>query len=377
MRILQVCPYFHPHLGGVESHVMDISRKLIEKGHEVRVLTSMYTSLPETEEVRGVPVTRLKPIASVFQTPITPGIQRVLAGAKVDIVHGHSPPPLDSFYVARSRKEASWRYVVTYHCDLSVPHPLGPAAVWLYERTLGSYAIRNADKLVVTTNTYAATSRAVWRAEPAVVPNAVDHHHFRPGLEGAAIRKRHGVPAEEKVVLFVGRLVGHKGIDYLLRAAPHVDARILVVGAGEKRKEYVERARRLGGRVTFAGRVSYADLPAYYAAADLFTLPSVGRLEAFGIAALEAMACGRAVVLADIPGMREIITDGVEGLLSEPMNDEDLAEKINTLLADDEARAAMGLRGRRKVEERFTADSVASQLEAVYEDVLQSATVME
>ncbi len=353
---------------------MDISKALMDRGHDVRVVTSRYTRLPASEDVRGVHVTRVKPVTSLFQTPITPRLRRVLEWVRADIVHAHSPPPLDAYYVARSRRGAPWKYVITYHCDLSIPNVLGPAVVWLYERSLGAYAIRNADRVVVTTNTYAATSRAVWDASPAVVPNAVDHRRFRPGLDGAPIRARHRIPADERLVLFVGRLVGHKGIDYLLQAAPHVDGRVLIVGAGERREEFMEAAKRYGGRVTFAGRVRYADLPAYHAAADLFTLPSVGRLEAFGIAALEAMACARPVVLADIPGMREIITDGVEGVLCDPMNPEDLAEKLNALLADPARREAMGRRGREKVEAQFTVEAVATQLEAVYEGVLQSTT---
>jgi glycosyltransferase involved in cell wall biosynthesis len=107
-----------------------------------------------------------------------------------------------------------------------------------------------------------------------------------------------------------------------------------------------------------------------YAACDVFVLPSVSRLEAFGIVALEAMATGKAVVVADIPGVREVIEDGREGLLADPVNPQDLAQKIQRLLADPTLRAEMGRRGREKVLAMFTTEIVTEQVLKVYEDVL-------
>ena len=107
-----------------------------------------------------------------------------------------------------------------------------------------------------------------------------------------------------------------------------------------------------------------------YAACDLFVLPSVSRLEAFGIVALEAMATGKPVVVADIPGVREVIEDGREGLLTDPVNPQDLAEKIRRLVEDPGLRREMGRRGREKVLASFTTEAVADQVLKVYADVL-------
>src|SRR5947207_13469151 len=90
-------------------------------------------------------------------------------------------------------------------------------------------------------------------------------------------------------------------------------------------------------RVQFLGRVSDEQLPEVYAACDVFVLPSVSRLEAFGIVALEAMATGKPVIVADIPGVREIIEDDQDGLLDDPVNPRDLADKLRRLLGDSDA----------------------------------------
>ncbi|MFQ5910658.1 MAG: glycosyltransferase, partial [Thermoplasmata archaeon] len=96
----------------------------------------------------------------------------------------------------------------------------------------------------------------------------------------------------------------------------------------------------------------------------------VTRLEAFGIAALEAMSSGKPVVVSDIPGVREVITEGEEGLLCEPMNPEDLAGKISLLLEDDAKRQRMGSKGREKVEKYFNIERVARKVAEVYESLL-------
>ncbi len=148
-----------------------------------------------------------------------------------------------------------------------------------------------------------------------------------------------------------------------------------MVGGGDSAARLKGLASSLGleEKVDFAGRVAESEKPEYFAACDVLVLPSVSRLEAFGIAALEAMACGKPVVVSDVPGVREVITDGVEGLLAEPMSPEDIARKIDRLLENSQERERMGLAGRHKVEKSFTVEKVVDGLEDLYLQV-QSTT---
>jgi N-acetyllactosaminide 3-alpha-galactosyltransferase len=371
MKVLQIAPYFHPHIGGVESHVLDLSRELLELGLQVEIVTSMYERMKDRERVRGLEVVRLKPAALWWKTPVTFKLKSYVSSSDADIVHAHSPPPLDSYFAARACKASGKPFIITYHCDLEIPGVLGPLIVWIYEKTFGSYTVSSADKIIVTTGTYAATSRSVWKYLPAVIPNAVDSKMFNPSVDGTGIRERHDIASDERVVLFVGRLVSHKGIEHLLDAAKIVpDAKFVIVGGGEFAEELRTRhSAESGGNVIFAGRVPYADLPKYYAACDVCVLPSVSRLEAFGIAALEGMSSGKPVVVSDIPGVREVITDGEEGLLCEPLNPEDLARKVTLLLENDERRHSMGARGREKIEKYFNIERVAKSVAEVYESL--------
>ena len=141
----------------------------------------------------------------------------------------------------------------------------------------------------------------------------------------------HGVSLEatdrRPTVLFVGRLEKRKGLRFLLRAWPHVlervpEARLVVVGRGRPLEGYRRFARRQGwsdADVVFAGYVSAEDLPRYYQSCDVFCAPNTGQ-ESFGIVLLEAMAAGAPIVTSDIPGYRDVVTNGEEGLLVERQN---------------------------------------------------------
>jgi len=373
MRIVQVCPWFEPYVGGVETHVATLSSELVRRGHDVTVLTSRADrGLLEREDLHGVHVRRVKARAVWLRTPIAPATKAVLSSIDADVVHAHSPPPLTSYYAAKASSRRRVPFVITYHCDIGVPSVFGPLIESVYRHTLEYSTIRRANRIIVTTATYAATSRAVWRYNPAVIPNAVDLQRYRPENDGSAIRARHGIDQGESVVLFVGRMVEQKGIENLIEAAKSVAyAKFLLVGGGPELDSLRRLAARLGvaGRVIFTGQVSGDDLPSYFAACDVFVLPSVSRLEAFGIVALEAMATGKPVVVSDIPGVREVIADGKEGLLADPVDPEDLGGKIRILLADDRKRSVMGRAGRETVERNFGVETVVDRIEALYRDL--------
>ena len=377
MRIAQVSPWFSPHFGGVESHVRSLSRELARRGHEVTVVTSQHDrTLSAEETVDGFRVVRVRPRFIFMQTPITPRMRGSLRALSADVVHAHSPPPLASHYAGAVASERGIPYVVTYHCDVELPSAFGSVVESIYRRSLGADTLRNANQVIVTTRTYAATSRAIWRYNPSVIPNAVDHRRFRPDVDGSAVRAKLRIPPEVPIVLLVGRIVPHKGVEHFVEAARYVpDARFLVAGGGSSLDAMKRLALSMGvaDRVRFLGRISDDRLPEVYAACDVFVLPSVSRLEAFGIVALEAMSTGKPVIVADIPGVREMIEDGRDGLLADPVNPRDLAEKIRRLLSDPKARRTMGARGREKVLESFSIERVTDRIEAVYRAILDGS----
>ena len=140
----------------------------------------------------------------------------------------------------------------------------------------------------------------------------------------------------------------------------------------ELRRRLRARARRLEieDRVRFCPNVSDSELPIYLALGHVFVFPSENRLEGFGLAVAEAMAAGLPVVTADMPGVREVIEPGVEGLLAEPLLAHDVAEKVRRLLDDPTLARRMGAAGRLRAEQRYGLATVAGQLLTLYADLI-------
>lgn len=373
MRIALVSPYFHPHIGGVESHVRSLAAELIRRGHEVRVFASRHDELPVKELVGGVPVTRVPLRAFVFQTPMTPRLTPELLGERWDIIHSHSPPPLTSYYAAKASRRSGTPLVHTHHCDPELPSLIGRAVIWVYHRTLMSYTLRRASRIIVYTESYAATSSTLWRYPTVCIPTGLELSAFGPHVDGSTVRRRLGLEGR-RVVLFVGRPAAHKGVQTLVEAISLLgpEVALVLVGPDELPGAWRARIEGLGvaDRVRVAGRVGPDELPSYYAACDIFALPSVSRLEAFGLVLVEALASGRPVVASDLPGVREVFTPGETGLLTEPFNARDLAEKMGRLFSDETLRRKMGERARRLAQERYSWAVIGGRIEALYREVL-------
>lgn len=373
MKITQVTPYFYPHVGGVESHVLSLSRELAKMGHEVRIVTSLVKNSQPHENFDSLEIFRVKPLLNAYGTPVMPKLSKVLSKMDCDVLHTHTPPPFTSYYAAKTSKKKGVPLVLTYHCDLEIPGIFGNFIVGIYRRIFEPYTLKQTDNIIVHTKTYGSTSRTIWRYDPMVIPSAVNASLFNPNIKGGRIREVYNL-SNFNVVLYVGRLRHHKGLEYLIESAKHTaeNVKYLIVGGGDFGVHLKNLAKKIGvsNKIIFAGEVPNEKLPEYYAACDVFLLPSVSRLEAFGLVILEAMASGKAVIVSDIPGVREVIENNVEGLLAEPLNSKDIAEKINFLLADKELRERMGKNGRKKVEENYQISTIARQVENVYRDVL-------
>jgi len=118
--------------------------------------------------------------------------------------------------------------------------------------------------------------------------------------------------------------------------------------------------------VIFAGNVNDTELPLYYNLADVFVLPSIDRSEAFGMVLLEAAACGKPLIASNLPGVRTLVRDGVNGFLVEPKDDGDLGKKIKIILDDDALRKAMGIASRQAMENGYRWEKTAENLLGIY-----------
>lgn len=291
----------------------------------------------------------------------------------------HVQHPLERHLYARLvRAFEGWRLplVVTLHSFFD-EHP-----VELIERLMRPN-LRHADALIAVSRSTAEQAEQLG-ADPSklhVIRSGVDTVRFAPSDRSAA-RQALGLPASGGLVLFVGNLEPRKAVPRLVQAfasarAAHPDARLAVVGSGESagaenQEPHVRELVRTTGlqdAVRLVGRVSDAALPRWYAAADVFALPSTS--EAQGLSALEAMASGRPVVASAVGGLLDTIEDGRTGYLVPPGDVEGLASRLSRLLSDPALRDEMGAAAREVALRDFSWQAAVARTIEVYRQVVR------
>ena len=186
----------------------------------------------------------------------------------------------------------------------------------------------------------------------ALLHPGVDVERFRPGLPYADLRARIGVGEQQKLIVSVGRLSRRKGFDQVIRCLPQLlanglDAHYAIVGIGEDREYLAALARELGvaERVAFLGHVPADDLPRWYNAADVVTMPNReidGDTEGFGMVFIEAAACGKPTVAGTAGGTGAAVIDGVTGLRVDGTSVNAVAEGLGRLLRDQTFARRLG-----------------------------------
>lgn len=360
LRILQVFKdYFPPTRGGIEQHVHELVHSV--DGFRFSVLTSSRGRRLVVDDDGGVRVVRAPEYARPVSTPITPAWARLLRESEADLFHFHVPNPFGELAYFASR--APVPLVATYHSDI-----VGRRALLPFFRPFQQRFLARARRIVVNNPRLLASSPtlAPHRSRAVVIPFGLDAGMWSGApQEAEAIRQRHPGP----LVLFLGRLAYYKGLDVLLSALRGVEATLLVVGDGPRRPELEAQAARSGisDRVVFVGEIPDADRPAYYHAADVFVLPSTSRAETFGIAMLEAMACGAPAISTELgTGTSWVNVHEETGLVVPPGDPARLADALGVLLGDEGRRREMGKAAAERVAARFRRQDMLDAIASVY-----------
>jgi phosphatidylinositol alpha-1,6-mannosyltransferase len=400
MKVLVLATTFPRWSGDTEpAFVHDLCRGLAESGHELLALVPHAPGAKLRETMNGIEVRR-------FRYFLPTRLQRLC-------YEGGALPNLRRSWLARlqlpaflaAQAFAFVRAVLTHrpalvHCHWIVPQGfLGAVLKPLFRYRLvltahagdvftmrnpllkrfGKLALRGADAATVNSN---ATIEALLRVERPkrvrLVPMGVDLRHFGMGQIGTAIRDRFALSGP--VVLGVGRFAEKKGFKYLIRAVPLVrqrfpSAELLLVGFGPLERDLRAETLQSGvaGAVHFVGRITHQDLPQYYAAADVFVLPSVvtrsGDTEGLGVVLLEAMAQGIPVVACDVGGIPDIVKHGETGLLARQRDPDDLAAKIVRVLDDPSLRERLVRCGRAHVRSSFSWERITRRFDKLYSEL--------
>ncbi len=380
-KVLQLNKYYESNVGeakrvgGVEKVVNQLSEGLSGKEINVHVLASHHFINPwnSCEKIGSIKIDEVGTLGFIFNTPISPFFPHAYRKQVqwADIAHFHVPSPLAelSHYVFGMPEKT--KVVVTFHADPSKTR-LGYLAR-LYQPILQDL-LHRADRIITTApvNSKSETLK-VHVGKSQVIPLAASLPDESLSSEDIARFEKKLGYADEKVILYVGRLVYYKGLDYLLEALKQVDAQLVLVGKGDERTRLERKTRELGiaNQVHFAGYVPDEELPLYYSVADIFVLPSISPAEAFGIVQVEAMSYGLPVVNTNLPtGVPFVSQHNQTGLTVPPEDAEQLASSINMLIERKEMRRRFSKNARKRAR-KFTVEKMVESHLRVYESLME------
>ena len=362
------CPLMLPAVrsaGGMNVYLRKISQLLAERGVCVDVFTrNHHAGGPELLELgpnaRVVHLSAGEPELSKeevvpYLADYTDHLRRFVAeeGTAYDLVHSHYW--LSGDVGAGIAREWGVPHLVSYHTIAAQKQRAGGEPESPVRLEAEARMAAAADRVFASTVGEAEDIGALFGLPPErlhVVHGGVDTELFRP-RDRAEARRATGIAEHERVVLFVGRLEPFKGPDILVRALAEMrdasDVRLVLVGGSEEERsagwlEDIAADLGVGSRVRWQPAIPQADLPDFYASADVCAVPSFH--ESFGLAALEAMACGIPVVAADVGGLSSLVRDGETGRLVPSHDPRAFAAALEELLDDPEHASRMGAAAR-------------------------------
>ena len=350
--------------GGQEIRILEESKGMLERGHEVVILCPPEARIHAEAQRRGIPVTAL-PIGRK-RLPGMLALRRWLAAHPADVVNTHSST--DSWLAALACKTLRQPPPIVRTRHISAPIPKNAASRWLYNGAVAH---------VVTTGEVLRQTLITHNSVPAErissVPTGIDPARFCPGDQAAA-RKDLGLDPDGHYLGIVATLRSWKGHLHLLDAFASLDWpdwNLLIVGEGPMRGPIEAKVAALGlaGRVRLVGQ---QDRPEdWLRALDIFCLPSYAN-EGVPQAVLQAMFAGLPIVTTPVGAILEAVSDGETALVVAPKNPAALATALARLAADPQLGARLGAAARQKALARFSREAMLGRMETVFRAVQET-----
>jgi glycosyltransferase involved in cell wall biosynthesis len=355
IRVAHVFKVFIPEVnGGIPEIIRLLAAGLVHRCRS-EVLVSRVRGPGVSEIVEGIVVHRAGALKSVWSMPISPSFPLLVWGAakRVDVVDYHAPFPLVDLAVSLwfPRRTA---LIVHWHSEIIAQRRMLPIVGPFIRRTL-----RRADRIVVSTPAMIEQSPFLkpFADKCVVIPYGIDVDYWKDLDTGDIARIAELRALHPRLIVATGRLVPYKGFGVLIDAMRDVDGTLVIVGTGPLEsalRRQIEEAG-LGDRVHLVGYLERPELRCLLHACRVFTMPSVEESETFGIAQVEAMACGKPVVNTRLlTGVPWVARDGSEAMTVPPGSADALAKALTHVLDHEEEAAAMGARSLQRAETTFS-----------------------
>lgn len=387
MKILMLSWEYPPRIvGGIARVVHDLSKRLIKDGHDVYVITYKEGDVPSFEDDKGVKVYRvdnymINPnnfIDWVMQlnfNMITKANELMASGIKFDVIHAHDW--LVAYAAKTIKSSFNIPLVSTIHATEYGRNKGIHDETQKYINDTEWLLTYESSEVIVNSNYMKAELQRIFNLpfdKINVIPNGINLTSFN-GVEKDYDFRRNYAMDNEKIILFMGRLVNEKGVQHLIDAMPKVlanynDAKLVIAGKGGMIDELREKVSFLGieNKVYFAGYLNSKQVTKMYKCADIAVFPST--YEPFGIVALEAMLAGIPTVVSDIGGLNEIVEHGKNGMKSYAGNANSIADSIISLLYNPELCDRVVKNAKIKVKNEYNWNKIAQDTHFAYQKAI-------
>jgi len=355
----------HLNTGGITSYLLTLATGMRKKGHSVYLASSggfwLSRFMAEGIDFVPVPMNTKKAVSPKILASLLK-LSKTIEKSEIQLVHSHSrTTQVLGYWLARNLKI---KHILTCHGFFKRRlfrklFPCWPDVIIAISEQVKEHLVKDLK----------ADERKIF-----VVPNGIDVEKSKiqnpkPKTE---LKKQLGLK-EGPIIGIVARLSDVKGHLYLIQALPFVlkqipEAQLLIVGDGKMKKELVQAVENLKIKQNVVFIPSVPDTREIFSLMDVFVMPSLK--EGLGLALMEAMASGLAVIGSDVGGIRSLIQDGKNGLLVKPQDVTGLSQAILRLLTDPRESGALGEAGRIFIEKNFSQDKMVSQTQGVYKKCL-------
>jgi glycosyltransferase involved in cell wall biosynthesis len=359
---------FYPHIGGIERAVEELSKRLIERGHEIFIITPRLKGTKTFEDYKGMKIIRTDSMEiPVYNPPIllsnpSEEIENLVKKEGIDLIHLHQ-----RFYynISKACIKTKKKFNIPLIYSIHDPSPIHVENLFLrnlgifYDKIWGKNLIKNSDALIAGSKFTEDEIRKNLNCKKDIhiIPYGVDTSLFRP----LNLKK-------EKTILSVGRLTPEKGFKYLIEAfriisKKHPEYKLVIVGTGPELENLKKISNNLN--VEFLHNVKDQELVELYNKSALFALPSM--LEGFGLVVLEALSCGLPIVATNVGAIKEIV--GESGVVVEPENSIKLAKGIERVIENQKLMKGFQKNAIKRAK-TFDWNVMSEKTENIYEEAL-------
>ncbi|MCI8361574.1 MAG: glycosyltransferase family 4 protein [Clostridia bacterium] len=387
MKILMLTWEYPPRIvGGIARVVHDLSKRLIKDGHEVTVVTYRDGETPYYEDDKGVQVYRvdnymiksnnfIEWIMQLNFNLVAKASELISNGKQFDVIHAHD------WLVANAAKTLKHSFdipvVSTIHATESGRNGGIHDETQRYINDTEWMLTYESTEVIVNSNFMKGHVQGLFGLpfdKINVIPNGINITTFNNVERDYEFRRQYALD-NEKIILYMGRLVYEKGIQHLISAMPKIlngyhDAKLIIAGKGGMMDELKSQAEALGigNKVYFTGYLNQKQVQKMYKCSDIAVFPST--YEPFGIVALESMLAGVPTVVSDVGGLNEIVEHGIDGMKSYAGNANSIADSILALLYDHALSSKVSKNAKSKVKQEYNWNKIAQDTHFIYQKAI-------